>query len=465
MSEVRDPLVTVYVTNYNYERFIEQAVESVLAQSMQDFELIIIDDGSTDGSRSVIERYENRSKIRIVLQDNKGLNRTANIALRAARGKYIMRLDADDYLDLQALLVLSSVLEADPALGLVFPDYYYVDADGCILGQERRHDFSSDVSLLDEPAHGACTLIRKAFLIGIGGYSEEYRCQDGYDLWLRFTEKHAVRNVNLPLFYYRRHGTNLTTNNQLVLKTRAKIKRDHARRSRKPDIHAIGVLAVRGQRIDPGSLALENLDGKALIDWTIDAALAAEGLKSLVVSTPDEHILEHVAGRYGSRVLLHERPATLAREGVALHETIDHLLSVCSLNIAPDAIMLLSDETPFRTATHIDEAISTMRIFDVDAVIPILPESDLFYRHNGAGLESIGHSEQHQGMRLERNYIYRKLSGMTLTKTAFFRRERKEVGGVIGQINYDMRSAFSVRTAMELDMANFMISRERALRK
>jgi CMP-N-acetylneuraminic acid synthetase len=465
MSEVRDPLITVYVANHNYERFVEQAVESVLAQSMQDFELIIIDDGSTDRSRSVIERYENHLKVRIVLQDNKGLNRTANIALRLARGKYIMRLDADDYLDPQALLVMSSALEADPALGLVFPDYYYVDTEGVVLGQERRHDFSLDVSLLDQPAHGACTMIRKAFLIGIGGYSEEYRCQDGYDLWLRLTEKHAVKNFNLPLFYYRRHGTNLTTNNQLILETRAKIKGAHAKRSRKPDINVLGVLAVRGQRIDPGSLALENLDEKALIDWTIDAALAAEGLKFLVVSTPDERISQHVARRYGPRVLLHERPATLAREGVALHETIDHLLSVCPLDIAPDAIMLLSDETPFRTATHIDEAISTMRIFDVDAVIPIVPETDLFYYHNGAGLESIGHSEQHQGMRFERNYIYRKLPGMTLTNTDFFRREGKEVGGVVGHITYDMRSAFCVRTAMELDVADFMVSRERKLRK
>ena len=117
-------LVTVYITNFNYGKFIKQAIESVLMQTEQSFELIIIDDGSTDNSKEIIEKYKDLKNIRIVYQKNKGLNVTNNIALRAARGKYIVRLDADDYFSPNALELLLEKLESDSMLGMVFPDYF-----------------------------------------------------------------------------------------------------------------------------------------------------------------------------------------------------------------------------------------------------------------------------------------------------------------------------------------------------
>ena len=94
-------------------------------------EFIIIDDGSTDDSKTIIEEYTDRAQI--VFQKNKGLNVSNNIALKMATGKYIMRLDADDYLAPNALEVMSSLLEADSELGLVFPDYEMVDKDGNLM--------------------------------------------------------------------------------------------------------------------------------------------------------------------------------------------------------------------------------------------------------------------------------------------------------------------------------------------
>ena len=101
------PLISVYITNYNYERFIKKAIDSVLAQSFSDFELLIIDDGSTDDSKKIIESYSSNFKIKIIYQHNKGLNVTNNIAARAAAGKYIIRLDADDYFATNALEKMS----------------------------------------------------------------------------------------------------------------------------------------------------------------------------------------------------------------------------------------------------------------------------------------------------------------------------------------------------------------------
>ena len=91
------PLVTVYITkNYNYGSYIKEAI-SVLNQSFKDIELIIIDDGSSDNSREIIESYMQLNHVRVIFQKIKGLNITNNIAMRLARGKYLVRLDADDY--------------------------------------------------------------------------------------------------------------------------------------------------------------------------------------------------------------------------------------------------------------------------------------------------------------------------------------------------------------------------------
>ena len=189
-------LVTVYITNFNYGKFIKQAIESVLMQTEQSFELIIIDDGSTDNSKEIIEKYKDLKNIRIVYQKNKGLNVTNNIALRAARGKYIVRLDADDYFSPNALELLLEKLESDPMLGMVFPDYFLVDTQGEVLERQKRHDFDNEVKLFDQAAHGACTMIRVQFLREIGGYDESFSCQDGYELWVKFTSKFKVSNIH-----------------------------------------------------------------------------------------------------------------------------------------------------------------------------------------------------------------------------------------------------------------------------
>ena len=217
-----NPLITVYITNFNYGKFVKKAINSVLNQTFKNYELIIIDDGSKDKSIEIIKEFQNKKNIQIIYQKNKGLVVSNNLALRLSKAKYIMRLDSDDWLDPHALEIMSNILERDKKISLVFPDYYEVDKNGKILDQVRRHDFKK-VKLLDQPAHGACTMIRKENLIDIGGYDEEFSCQDGYYLWLKFIKKYVVRNVNLPLFYYRQHEKSLSKNNKKILSNRSRI--------------------------------------------------------------------------------------------------------------------------------------------------------------------------------------------------------------------------------------------------
>ena len=132
-KNIKQTLVTVYITNHNYGKYINKAIKSVLGQTLKNFELIIIDDGSKDDSRKIIDKYKNNKKVLTVFQKNKGLIVSNNLALRLAKGKYILRLDADDWLDPHALEIMSSILEKNSKIGLVFPDYYLVNINGEIL--------------------------------------------------------------------------------------------------------------------------------------------------------------------------------------------------------------------------------------------------------------------------------------------------------------------------------------------
>ena len=101
-----NPLITVYITNYNYGNFIRKAINSVRNQTFKNFELIIIDDGSIDKSIEIIKEFEGKKNIKIIFQKNKGLVISNNLALRLSKAKYIMRHDSADWLDTHALEIM-----------------------------------------------------------------------------------------------------------------------------------------------------------------------------------------------------------------------------------------------------------------------------------------------------------------------------------------------------------------------
>jgi len=458
MPHKEKPLVTVYITNFNYGRYLEKAIQSVLEQTCKDFELIIIDDGSTDGSQEILKKYETQERTYVIFQQNKGLNVTNNIALRLARGKYIMRLDADDYLDPRALEVMVSTLERKPRLALVFPDYYTVDEQGAIIEQVRRHDFERQVSLFDQPAHGACTMIRRDVLLAVGGYDETFDRQDGYDLWLKIINDHPVQNVNLPLFYYRQHEKSLTRDETRLLRTRAEIKAKHVRKRGVEPLTVLTIVPIRGSVADPRSLPLAPLGDKRLIDWTLQAALGGQHVTDVLVSTPDRQVQSHVREKYGERVSVVERKPELARINTRVEETILDALEFHTRNHAPpDVILVLYIEAPFRSAMYIDEAISTIQLYDVDVVDGVRLDDSLFYVHNGQGLRPW---KSEGGLRLERADLYCRVGGLHLIRRDFFEAERKMIGGRIGHIILDQRAAFFIKSELDWQIARFLAEQE-----
>ncbi len=449
---VNNKLVTVYITNYNYAAYLETAIESVLVQSLQDFELIIIDDGSTDNSKEIIERYKTHSKVSIIYQQNKGLNITNNVAMRAANGKYLMRLDADDFLEKNALEIISDALEADSELGLVFPDYYYVNAAGECTGVEERHNFEKEVSLYDQPAHGACTMIRLAFLKKLGGYNESFTCQDGYELWIKFISHYKVSNINQPLFSYRRHGNNLTTNEKKILDTRKKIKALFVEENLSSP-RTLGIIPIRNTKIDSVNLPLFEVNGKSLLALKIAECLKSDKLTKLVISSADADIIDHLKqlNISSERLAIITRPNNFAGLNQTLYDTFNQVIEEENkLGNKYEAVMSISIDYPFLTYDTIDEAINTLTLFKSDAVMSVRPDNRMYYQHNGHSLTPI--LDQEKFTKLEREALYKGVGGVVLSSIENFHANKKLVAGRISHIVVDQRTAFGIFNAFDFEV-------------
>ena len=447
------PLVTVYLVNHNYGKYIKLAIDSVLKQTFKDFELIIIDNGSKDNSLNVIKKYSSNEKVSTVFQKNHSLTVTNNIAVRMARGKYIMRLDADDYLDIHALQAMINVLENNKNISVVFPDYWKIDKKGQILEIFRRHDFKK-VKLFDQPAHGACTMIRLSYLKEIGGYDESFDRQDGYDLWLRIFGKTKIQNINLPLFYYRKHDSSLSFNEKKLLDVRTGII---AKRSKNLKItkRSLCIIPLRGRKIDKNSIALEQLGSKKVIEWTIDEALQSKNICDVLVSTPDDEVISFIKKRYLNKVIIHKRESRLAQLNSFLDESIFKSAKYyLKSNKKIDLIILRLIESPFINKHHIESAISLISIHNADIILGVRPEIDIFYNHKGKGLVPI----KRQGtLKLEADEIYRDAGGIKIINWNWFKKSRSlDNPSIITHIALDKKSSFSISDSFNWQIAKLI---------
>jgi glycosyltransferase involved in cell wall biosynthesis len=453
MTSLQYPKISVYITNYNYGQFIKKAIDSVLNQTEKDFEIILIDDGSTDDSIPLIQSYIDHPKVKIVLQQNKGLTISNNLALKLSRGKYIMRLDADDYLVETALEKLSAILDKRAEIGMVFGDYYMVDESENILEHFRRHDFNQDVKLLDQPAHGACTMFRVECLKQLGGYDESITRQDGYELWLRFIEKFEVSNINTPLFYYRQHGNNLTSQEDKLLDTRTEILKKHAKRKMTSPSKGFAILPIRGSFIDDRSLPFTKVGDTTLIDRAVEFILSFPPITQLILTSPDQDVIDYAKGKWDNNISIIHRPKNLSYINSPLEPVVQHAINNINLGSEYDFFMLTSLESPFKKSQIIESGINIMQIFDVDTVVGVRPERSLLLNHDGKGMKFLLKQGQ---FRLERNELFKMVPGYLIRDFKSFKTSGKLFGDIVGHVMFDQLSAFRITNQLECNIADFL---------
>lgn len=439
--------VTVYITNYNYGHYLEKAVNSVLNQTYKEIEILIIDDGSTDNSHEIIEKFSSVNRIKIIYQKNKGLVVTNNIALRLAQGKYIMRLDADDYLDKNAIKLMVDELDEDSELGLVFPNYFIVDENENITNFRVRIP-SEENNVKDNPAHGACTLIRTSFLRSIGGYDESFKCQDGYFLWINFFSRFKTKNIETPLFFYRRHNSNLTNNSERILRTRSKIISKYINNNENIHGKTVAILPIRGRKYNVNSVALEIIsDNDTTLDLKIKEILKSKLISKIIVTTPDEEIIEFLKSRSYSNVELMYRDPKLARLNSGLFETVNHVLDNLD-DTDLEAFVTFSVRFPFLNVLYIDNAIKSMYLFDTDSVISVRTENKRYFRATENGLKPI--LDQDKFTKLEREDLYQYSGGMIVTRLEYYKKNNNFLDGKNGHVIIDEKSSYEIKSIEDL---------------
>ena len=443
-----NPLITIYITNHNYGKYLSKSINSVLKQTYSNYELIIIDDGSTDNSKNIIRKYQNLKNIKIIFQKNKGLLVSNNIALKLSNGDYITRLDADDWLDENFLQVMVNELKKDPKIGMIFCNYFLVNSKGHIQSQFLRHDFKK-VKLLDQPAHGACCLINVKCLKLIGGYDEKFKSQDGVDIWVRLIQKYKVKNINLPLFYYRQHGKNLTINTRKLFNSRDKILAKNVK-NKKNIKDTVCIIPIRGNNED--SIALKKINSITVLKRLILELKKTKKIKKIIVSSPDNKIISYVKKNFKNSVLTVKRDNDLAGFNIPIHKTLISIIKNIKHKFIIDSILQVTVDHPLLNSKNFDSAISIMNIFESDEVLAVKKESDNFFHHNGKGLVPFKKSSN---LVLEREEVYRHISSLHLfTKRSLIKHSKNRK---LGHLILDDISSFRVRTNEDIVFAETLI--------
>ncbi len=404
------PKVTVYMPSYNYAHYVEEAIESVLNQTFQDFELLIFNDGSTDNTKEILKKYENNPKIKIFHQENLGFPKTCNKALQMAQGEYIIRLDADDVFDENILLILSKTLDDKPNIGLVYPDYFEMDEKGKFKGVVIRKKLGEETKLLDLPAHGACTMIRKKYLKEIGGYNEDIKCQDGYDLWIRFIQKYKPCNINLPLFHYRKHSGSVTAQSKKILETRKEIKENFVE---KKDLNKKSclIIPIRKKSKVYDNLPLKKINNKHLMEYITEEAVKSKADKVVMV-TESEDIAEVARKKENVEVII--RPEELAAPGMPIEPTVNFVLNkLKEQNFSPNIIGVLFYTSPLIKSKHLNEAINTLLIYEADSVVGVRENPRFHYIHDELGLKPLF---KKRSIKHEREYLYEESGSFVFSK-------------------------------------------------
>jgi glycosyltransferase involved in cell wall biosynthesis len=205
-ATTEQPRVSVVMATYNMARFLPQAIESVLNQTYPHLELHVIDDGSTDNSQALVQRYLPDGRVRYTLQPNQGQAKAKNAGIRASRGDFVAFLDADDLWLPKKLELQLAAFAKNPSAAIVCSPYLCIDPDGVPIPRPipRLHRGRISGYLLIENCVGFCTvLVRKICFDTLGAFDETFPMGIDYDLWLRFSTQYEFDYLRDPTALYR----------------------------------------------------------------------------------------------------------------------------------------------------------------------------------------------------------------------------------------------------------------------
>ena len=217
-----DPAISVAMSVYNGAPYLGLAIESILAQTFTDFEFLILNDGSTDGSAAIIDAYAAQdSRIRAIHRENKGLIISLNQLLDEARGAIVARMDGDDIATSDRFAKQMAFLAANPDHGVVSSWTTDIDGDGTaypLQGDDQPTRHADFLAAIDKGGTLLChpsAMFRRDLVCSVGGYHAAFRHCEDYDLWLRLSDKCKLASLPERLLLYR-HTDGQVSNKHVV---------------------------------------------------------------------------------------------------------------------------------------------------------------------------------------------------------------------------------------------------------
>jgi len=238
--------VSVIMPVYNAETYLAEAIESALAQRFRDFEIVLVNDGSTDASGAIAHDHAARhpGRIRVIDQQNSGLPVARNRGLEEARGDYFALLDADDVWLPGHLASAMAAFDADPDLGLVHANIRRIDAQGHPLEVPARHWTNQPdayVAIALRLEHMACPTVvfSRQAIQTVGGFDPQFTglgCEDR-DLWIRILERFRARYIDVVSAHYRVHPESMSANPSRMAMARQRLLNKIASSARGRTLH------------------------------------------------------------------------------------------------------------------------------------------------------------------------------------------------------------------------------------
>jgi len=209
--------VSVVIPAYNHGHFLSESIQSVLDQTFEDWELIVVDDGSTDNTSDVVDSF-NDHRVRYVYQHNRGVAAALNTGIQAAKAPYIALLGADDAWLPEKLALQAAQLDGlPPTVGMVYSDLFMFDEqEGAIIGRflrgrspPRGNVFSRLLRRTGAFMHPTTVMFRREVFGRVGLFDENLQAHEDWELWVRIANVYAVDALDLPLARWRSHENNI----------------------------------------------------------------------------------------------------------------------------------------------------------------------------------------------------------------------------------------------------------------
>jgi glycosyltransferase involved in cell wall biosynthesis len=194
-----NPDISIIVTNYNYEKFISRCIRSCLNQKNVNHEVIVVDDCSSNSPAKELLPFENKLRF-FKTDENSGVSSASNLGIKNAKGQFVIRVDADDYISSDLCYFLKTYLESNHDAFCVSCDYILVDNYENTL--ERKYAETDNIS---------CGIMyRRDLLLEYGGYNDDFRHREEEELRKRLGDFYKIHHLKIPFYRYRMHNTNKT---------------------------------------------------------------------------------------------------------------------------------------------------------------------------------------------------------------------------------------------------------------